>query len=158
MKMSEKGRRLLMQWEGFKTNVYKDAAGLPTIGVGHLLTPEERASGSVIIDGRPCAYGHGLSNGQVEALLAQDLVRFEKAVNDCVTAALQQNQFDALVSFSFNVGIGAFKESSLLKALNEGKYADVPDQLRRWTKAGGQTVQGLVNRRENEVKLWFGEL
>ena len=83
--------------------------------------------------------------------------RFDQAVNDGVTVALKPYQFDALVSFSFNVGVSAFKNSTLLSVLNEGKYDEVPGQLGRWVFSGGHKVQGLVNRRENEVKLWNGE-
>lgn len=158
MEMSEHGRNLLMQWEGFKMQVYKDSAGLPTIGVGHLLTPGEHSSGRISINGDAVVYGGGLTEPQVQDLLAQDLGRFVEALTECVSVTLEQNQFDALVSFCFNVGIENFKKSTLLKILNTGGFADVPDELRRWTSAGGARVPGLVNRRENEIKLWFGEV
>lgn len=83
--------------------------------------------------------------------------RFEDAVNESVTVTLSQNQFDTLVSFSFNVGRGAFQNSTLLKKLNHGMYDEVPIQLKRWVFAGGQRVRGLEVRRENEIKLWNGE-
>ena len=86
--------------------------------------------------------------------MAQDLERFEAAVNDGVQVALNQNQFDALVSFAFNVGRQGFKSSTLLKKLNQGLYDEVPAQLRRWNKTGGNVIQGLVNRREKEIALW----
>lgn len=158
MKMSEHGQQLLMQWEGFKAKVYKDSAGLDTIGVGHLLTPDERSSGRIAINGDSVQYKAGLSQQQVCELLAQDLARYEGAVREKVGIELEQNQFDALVSFCFNVGIGAFGNSTVLKCINAGSLADVPDELRRWTGAGGKTVPGLANRRENEVKLWMGVL
>jgi lysozyme len=158
MQISENGLELLKQWEGFKLEVYKDSAGLPTIGVGHLITKSEQASGNIVINGSPIAYAGGLTDQQVLDLLAQDVAPAEKAVNGGVKAGLNQNQFDALVSFTFNVGAGAFTSSTLLKVLNQGQYDAVPDQLRRWTRAGGQVVQGLVNRRENEIKLWNGEI
>ena len=154
MKMSENGRELLARWEGVRTQVYKDSAGLPTIGVGHLLTEGESHCGKIVIGGVAVAYDGGLSEAQVLALLGLDLTRFEDAVNSAVTVVLNQNQFDALVSFSFNVGVGAFEKSTLLRVLNQGRYNEVPDQLRRWVKAGGQTVEGLVSRRENEIRLW----
>jgi lysozyme len=140
--------------EGKRNKVYDDSAGLPTIGVGHLLTQEENSSGKITINGQPIDYSLGLTDQQVMDLLAQDLVRFEQVVQNEVRVDLNQNQFDALVSFSFNVGTQAFKNSTLLKVLNDGLYEEVPDQLRRWVKAGGKTVQGLVNRRENEINLW----
>jgi lysozyme len=94
----------------------------------------------------------------VTDLLSQDVKPAEQSVNNGVKVSLNQNQFDALVSFTFNVGGGAFSSSTLLKVLNQGQYDQVPDQLRRWTKSGGRTVQGLVNRRENEIKLWNGQI
>jgi len=156
MEMSDHGRELLSQWEGFKLQVYKDAAGLPTIGVGHLLTGSEKSSGSIVINGESVDYSGGISKEQVLDLLAQDLGRFVSAVNENVTVSLEQNQFDALVSFSFNVGVGAFTSSTLLKILNGGSYDQVPGELMKWVKAGGQTVQGLVARRQHEIDLWNG--
>ena len=156
MKMSERGQQLLIQWEGFKPKVYKDSAGLPTIGVGHLLTPQERKSGRLKIAGMSVRFSTGLTEEQVRGLLAEDLTRYEDAVSKKVLAQLGQDQFDALVSFCFNVGINAFQKSSLVACVNAGDLAAVPDELRKWTKAGGKQVPGLVNRRENEIKLWLG--
>ena len=158
MQMSPHGLELLEQWEGFKTTVYKDSAGLPTIGVGHLLTKSELSSGKITINGVPVKYGDGLTEQQVTDLLAQDVQPAAAAVNSHVKVSLNQNQFDALVSFAFNVGVGAFTSSTLLKVLNQGQYDEVPTQLLRWTRAGGQVVQGLVNRRNNEIKLWNGQI
>lgn len=158
MQMSENGLALLQQWEGFKLQVYKDSAGFPTIGVGHLITKAEQASGTILINGAAVEYAGGLTDQQTLDLLAQDVQPAEQAVNAGVTVPLNQNQFDALVSFTFNVGVGAFQSSTLLKLLNQQQYDDVPAQLLRWTRAGGQVVQGLVNRRDNEIKLWNGEI
>ena len=158
MQMSQHGLSLLEQWEGFKLQVYKDSAGLPTIGVGHLLTRSELTSGKIIINGVPVKYANGLTQQQVNDLLAQDVKPAAQAVSDGVKVALNQNQFDALVSFTFNVGIMAFRGSTLLRLLNQGQYDQVPTQLLRWTRAGGVVVQGLVNRRNNEIKLWNGQV
>lgn len=158
MQMSENGLELLKQWEGFKLNVYNDSAGLPTIGVGHLITQSERNSGNIVINGVAVKYASGLTDQQVVDLLSQDVQPAEQSVNNGVKVPLNQNQFDALVSFTFNVGGGAFAGSTLLKVLNQQQYDQVPDQLLRWTKAGGQVVQGLVNRRQNEIKLWNGQI
>ena len=158
MQMSEKGKELLAQWEGTILHVYNDAVGLPTIGVGHLLTRDELTSGKIYIQGQLVRYANGLTQQQALDLLGQDLDKFEKVVDESVTVDLKQNQFDALVSFAFNVGAGAFKDSSLLKVLNKGQYDAVPDQLRRWAHAGGRRVEGLANRRENEIKLWNGRI
>ncbi len=157
-KMSDHGRQLLIQWEGSEPHVYTDSAGLPTIGVGHLLTAEERASGQIVIGGTPVPVADGLDSTQIDQLLAQDLVRFERAVTDLVVVDLSQHQYDALVSFAFNLGTTTLRNSTLLRLLNGGDHAAVPAQLRRFVNAGGKRIQGLVNRRENEVKLWQGEL
>ena len=158
MQMSQHGIGLLTQWEGCELKVYNDAAGLPTIGVGHLLTKSELMSGKINIGGVMVKYADGITQQQAEQLLAQDLGPTEAAVNGGVKVPLSQNQFDALTSFTFNVGVGAFTGSTLLRLLNQGQYAQVPEQLMRWTRAGGRVVQGLVNRRQNEVKLWNGQI
>lgn len=142
MKLSGKGRALLIELEGKRNHVYEDVAGLNTIGVGHLLKPGE--SMTYLID------------EQVGHLLSDDLEIFEKSVNALVKSPIYQCQFDALVIFAFNVGIGAFSSSTLLKVLNHGDYENVPDQLMRWNKAGGKVVAGLTNRRKAEIKLWEG--
>lgn len=158
MQMSEHGLELLKQWEGSKNKLYYDSAGLPTIGVGHLLTKSELSSGKIIINGVPVKYDGGLSDQQVLDLLSQDVNPAAQVVTNKVTVGLNQNQFDALTSFTFNVGGAAFTGSTLLKLLNQGQYDEVPGQLRRWNKAGGKVVQGLINRRENEIKLWNGSI
>lgn len=158
MQMSGHGLGLLEKWEGFELNLYKDSAGLPTIGVGHLLTKSELSSGKIVINGVPVQYSGGLANQQVLDLLSQDVKPAEQAVNNGVKVALNQNQFDALVSFTFNVGNAAFTASTLLKVLNQQQYPEVPTQFLRWVRAGGQVVQGLVNRRQNEISLWNGQV
>jgi lysozyme len=84
----------------------------------------------------------------------RDLVRFERAVQRAVTVPLTDNQFAALVSFTFNLGEGALQKSTLLKLLNAGDYNSVPSELQKWVKAGGQTLAGLVKRRMAEADLW----
>ena len=158
MQMSPQGLQLLEQWEGFELEVYNDSAGLPTIGVGHLLTKSELSSGKITINGVSVKYSDGLTQQQVTDLLAQDVEPAAAAVNNGVKVPLNQNQFDALVSFTFNVGAAAFTGSTLLKLLNQKQYDQVPTQLLRWTRAGGRVVQGLVNRRNNEIKLWNGQI
>jgi lysozyme len=154
MNMSLNGRKKLTGWEGFEPRIYRDAAGKLTIGVGHLLTPSELSSGKIWIQGEPVRYAAGLSESQVLDLLGQDLKRFEDTVNDAVQAELSQNQFDALVSFCFNVGDSAFRNSTLLRLLNQGDYEAVPAQMRRWVHCNGEVVQGLVKRRKHEIALW----
>jgi len=154
MQMSDNGLQLLKEWEGCILNPYRDQAGLLTIGVGHLLTRSELTSGKIIIKGVPVKYGGGISNEQAMDLLAQDVLPAERAVMDGVIVPLTQNQFDALVSFVFNCGVGAFHGSTLRKELNQGLYANVPFQLRRWNRAGGEICDGLIVRRRQEIKLW----
>ena len=154
MQVSENGQKKIVAWEGFKPRAYHDAAGKLTIGVGHLLTQSELSSGKIRIQGEAVRYAAGLSDRQVLDLLGQDLKWAENAVNECVEVGLQQNQFDALVSFCFNVGATAFKNSTLLRRLNQGGYEEVPVQLRRWVHCSGAVVAGLVNRREQEIVLW----
>src|SRR3712207_5629714 len=131
--MSARGRELLVEWEGFKRTAYRDAAGLLPIGVGHLITKEELNSRRLRLGGVAVPFDAGLSEEQVRMLLAQDLAQYEDAVRKHVLVDLDQDQFDALVSFCFNVGIDAFRKSSLVKCVNCGSLADVPDELRKWT-------------------------
>lgn len=154
MKTSQAGIDSLKKSEGVRLKMYKDVAGLPTIGVGHLLTRSELMSGKIHIAEADVRWGDGLSMQQVETLLHRDLFSTEFHVNDLVKVALGQHQFDALVSFTFNVGGAALAGSQLLKKLNAGDYASIPDQMRRWFYAGGQPREGLKIRREEEVRLW----
>ena len=154
MKVSDQGKRKMREWEGSRARAYRDAGGKLTIGVGHLLTKSELASGKLWIQGYPVPYAAGLSDEQILDLLGQDLAGAEQAVNAGVNVELSQNQFSALVSFCFNVGRIAFKNSTLLKLLNQEKYGEVPGQLRRWVRCQGKVIQGLVQRREQEIKLW----
>jgi len=155
MHMSENGKRLLSEWEGTELKLYQDAVGLPTIGVGHLLTRGELTSGKIVIRGVPVRYQNGLALQQALDLLGQDLESFETVVTESVVAQLKQNQFDAIVSFVFNTGVSAFKGSTLLKVLNQNQLDQTPVQLRRWVYAGGRVIPGLANRREKEIALWL---
>lgn len=141
MKISDEGLQKLIELEGCVNHVYKDAAGLDTIGVGHLLKEGE-------------SFPDGITQDEALLLLRVDLSRFEAAVNTYVKVKLSQPQFDCLTIFAFNVGTGAFKNSTLLSQLNLGMYESIPKQLLRWTKAGGKQVAGLVNRRNAEIELW----
>lgn len=154
MKMSKAGREWLTELEGSSSKAYKDVAGNLTIGVGHLLTQDELSSGRILIDGQYISYGVELTAAQVDSILSRDLNNFEYVVNYSVDVDLTQNQFEALVSFAFNVGSEAFMSSTLLKVLNLKNYAEVPHQLRRWKYSGGKVVKGLINRREKEIDRW----
>jgi lysozyme len=155
MEISEKGIGFLISREGFKCNTYFDSVGYLTIGVGHLLTSQEKDTGYIMIAGQPCYYmERGLRPDKVKLLLKQDCANAIRIVSREVKVPLSQSQFDALISFVFNIGTHAFSKSTLLKVLNAGQYAEVPAQLRRWNKAGGVVVEGLKNRREFECALW----
>lgn len=154
MKIDQHGIDFIKILEGVKPFVYLDVAGLPTIGAGHLLTRDELTSGKIMIGGYAYKYHNGLSDKLIDLLLIQDLEIAETAIQNNVKVDLNQNQYDALVSFVFNVGIGAFGKSTLLKWLNAGLHRKVPIQMRRWIFSGGQQIRGLKNRREREVTLW----
>lgn len=157
MNISSEGITFLKRVEGYASVMYKDVAGLATIGVGHLLTKSELLSGKILINGNYRKWRDGLSDNDIEELLKADVGWAERDVDRLVTVQLAQFQFDALVSFCFNVGTQAFRDSTLLKKLNNREYDEVPAQLRRWVHAGGRVVRGLQNRREWEIKLWKGE-
>lgn len=155
MKIGADGKQLFKEWEGVMHHMYLDSGGAPTIGVGHLLTRLERSSGKLQLDGRYVDYRDGLTTEDCELLLEQDLEPVQRCVNGAVKVRLTQNQFDALVSFAFNVGNGAFLGSTLLKRVNARRFSEVPDEFRRWTLDNGQLVKGLANRREKEIALWL---
>lgn len=153
--MTEAGIATIIKLEGLKVRVYPDIDGNPTLGVGHKLSPTEIKYGTVSIKGTPYSYiGGGITEQQCRDLLAQDVLSPSRAVSVLVTVALNANQADALTIFAFNVGIGSFGGSTLLKKLNAGDYSSVPSELARWNKAGGVVSNGLVNRRNAEIDLW----
>jgi len=143
-KINERGLALIKQWEGLRTTAYKDSAGVWTIGYGHTT-----AAGKPYVHG-----GLKISEGQAQAILARDLGQYERAVEEAVKVPLTDNQFAALVSFTYNVGAGALKRSTLLKKLNKGDYEAVPAELMKWTRAGKKKLKGLENRRAAEAGLW----
>ena len=148
MKTSSNGLNFIAKWEGCVLHVYKDIAGLATIGVGHLIKPGENFT--------------TITKEQALELLSQDVAKCEAAINKLITVELNQNQFDALVSWSFNCGTGVLQTSSLAKELNKGNYDVVPTKLLDWCKYTAvengvkvlKTNQGLLNRRKSEGELW----
>lgn len=148
LSLSDDGVRLIAGFEGFRSDLYNDPAGHCTIGYGHLVHLGN-CDGS-----EPADLRKGISRKRARELLRDDAASAEAAVNDAVKVPLGQEQFDALVSFVFNVGTGAFRRSTLLRLLNDGGYDDVPKQLDRWVKAGGKTLEGLVRRRKDEGELF----
>lgn len=151
MKISEQGINLLIQREGVRFGAYRDSKGLLTIGVGHLLTRTELSSGAIKIDGMHIHWGHGLSSDLCSRLFRKDLTRFEKAINKLVTAPMEQHQYDALVSFCFNIGCGGFGRSTLLKKLNKEDYSGAENEFPRWRKP-----RSIISRRAGEHAQFQG--
>lgn len=137
--ISKRGLDTIKKFEGLRLDAYICPAGVWTIGYGTT---------------RGVMKGDRVTAEQAEKLLIEDVRKFEAAINKLVKVPLNQGQFDALVCFCYNVGIGAFERSTLLSVLNMGRYKDVPAQLMRWTKVKGKEIAGLVNRRDAEVVLW----
>jgi lysozyme len=167
MKPSREGIEILMESEGLRLKQYDDEADLQTIGIGHLLTRQELASG-VICCGDDCLhFGDGITRDQAIALYQSDLGNAAAAINRLVKVPLNQFQFDSLCSFVFNVGEGAFTDSTILKKLNMGNFSEIPNLMREWhwitkrRKVNGQVVRekvhspGLAKRREREVALFI---
>jgi len=140
-------------YNGAEVKEGDDWRGYLTIGYGHLLTKSELNLEKIEINGKYLEYWNGLTEQQAIQLLDEDVDSAENEVNK-VDVLLEQNQFDALVSFTFNVGNGAFRGSTLLKRLNKGLYEEIPNQLKRWNKSGGRINPGLINRRQHEADLW----
>lgn len=155
MKISKKGLEKLCMYEGFMSMPYRDAAGLLTIGYGHLLTKDEIYSGKISVGEKNFKWKDGISNKVAKQILDSDADIAENAVNEFVHRELAQDQFDSLVSFVFNVGVYAFKKSTLLKKLNsESSSKEIQKQLMRWVYAGGRKLQGLINRRKTEAEAF----
>ncbi len=142
MNISNKGLELIKESEGFRAERYLDVAKKPTIGYGHLIKAGED-------------FSKGVTEEQATELLLKDVAWAETAVTTHVLVALNQNQFDALVDFTFNLGAGRLKESTLLKLVNEGKMDEAAEQFPRWVRAGGKVQPGLVTRRQKERDLWL---
>ena len=140
--VSEEGLELIKHHEGFVPHIYLDAAGFPTIGYGHLIKADED-------------FSDGIDKVRGEQLLIEDVRIAERAVTRLITSPLSQSQFDALVSFTFNLGSGALQRSTLRRVVNRGEHADVAHQLRRWVFAGGRRLRGLIRRREDEAVLYM---
>ena len=146
--ISRDGARFIAQFEGFGPALHNDPVGHCTIGIGHLVH-RGPCNGS-----EPAEFKRGLTEAQALALLAEDLRDSAATVTRLVRVPLTQQQFDALISFVFNVGQGNFSSSTLLQLLNQGDFASVPAQLNRFVFASGQKLSGLVRRRAAEGQLF----
>lgn len=139
--LGKDGLELIKSFEGCVLKVYLDAIGLPTIGYGHLIKPGESFT--------------KITQKEAEELLKSDAQIFVDGVNKLLEVSVSQNQFDALVSLAFNIGLGNFEKSTLLRLLNAGDFAGAALQFVRWNKAGGKVLAGLTRRREAETKLFL---
>ena len=141
MKISQEGIDLIKHFEGCELESYRCSANVLTIGYGTTKNVVE---------------GMKISQHQAEELLMKDLEEFEEYVEDLIDVPLEQNQFDALVAWTYNLGPTNLKNSSLRKILNKGAYDDVAEQIKRWNKANGKVLKGLVRRRNAEAELFDG--
>ena len=142
MNISQEGINLIKKFEGCKLEAYKCAADVWTIGYGSTKDVKE---------------GNTLTQEEAEELLIKDLKVFEDAVNKAVKRSMVQCQFDALVSWTFNLGAGNLNSSTMLKKLNNQEYDEVVPQMKRWNKANGKVLEGLIRRREAEALLYEGK-
>ena len=145
MKMSQAGLdNLLKKFEGCRLRAYKDPIGIWTIGYGHT-----SAAGEPIVK-----EGLTIRQAEAEEILRRDLGRYEVPVAALVKVELEQHQFDVLVDFAYNAGVGNLKSSTLLKKVNAEDFDAVPKELMKWTKAAGKELPGLVRRRQAEIAWW----
>ena len=145
MQTSDKGISLIKQFEGCKLTAYQDSVGVWTIGYGWTKP----------VDGKPIRAGMTIKQETAERLLKTGLVSYENDVSRLVKVDLTQGQFDALVSFTYNLGVRSLSTSTLLRKLNAGDYAGAADEFLRWNKAGGKVLNGLTRRREAERALFL---
>ncbi|MHA5072066.1 lysozyme [Enterobacter hormaechei] len=145
MQTSEKGIALIKEFEGCKLTAYRDSVGVWTIGYGWTQP----------VDGKPIRAGMTIKQETAERLLKTGLVSYESDVSRLVKVGLTQGQFDAMVSFTYNLGARSLSTSTLLRKLNAGDYAGAADEFLRWNKAGGKVLNGLTRRREAERALFL---
>ena len=142
METSQDGLKLIKKFEGCELKSYQDSVGVWTIGYGHTKGVEE---------------GQEITQDEGEEMLASELGEYEGYINDMVECDLEQHQFDALVAWVYNLGPTNLRSSTMLKRLNANDLDDVPNQIKRWDKAGGKVLQGLVRRREAEALMFQNE-
>ena len=143
MHISDEGFDLIKHFEGCELEAYKCAAGVWTIGYGHTKDVQE---------------GDVWNKEKADFMLWRELEdEYEVYVNDLVTVPINQSQFDALVSWVYNLGPANLKNSTMLKKLNAGEYEEVPSQMKKWNKANGKVLEGLIRRRAAESLLFEGK-
>lgn len=144
MKTGKEGKNVIKMFEGFSAFPYLCPAGVLTIGFG-----------TTRVNGNPVSKNHRVTVDEANVLLEQDLKSFEKSINSLVKVELTQNQFDALVSFVYNLGAENFKKSTLLKKINASEFEEAAEEFLKWNKAGGKVLPGLTRRREAERTLFL---
>lgn len=145
MKVNAATIELIKSFESLRTRAYQDTGGVWTIGYGHTSAA-----------GNPKVFrGMVVSPESAERILMDDVTQFAMGVEQLVIVNLNDNQFGALVSFAFNVGLGAFKGSSVLARVNNRQFAEVPARLNLWVKDNGKVLKGLVRRRKAEGALFM---
>lgn len=142
MKTSQQGLDLIKKFEGYSDKEYICPAGKATIGYGHVILPSDN-------------FPSFITKKEAENLLKKDLEPRENSLNRFLKVNIKQNQFDALISLIYNIGIENFRKSTLLKFINDRLFDKVPDQFRRWKYINKVESKGLLNRREAEIKLWL---
>ncbi|CAI0741879.1 Phage-related lysozyme (muraminidase) [Serratia marcescens] len=145
MKISDDGMALIQRFEGLRLQAYQDSVGVWTIGYGWTQP----------VAGRKVGAGMAIDAATAERLLVCGVAQFEQGVERLVTVTITQGQFDALVSFAYNLGLRALEKSTLLRRLNAGDRQGAADQFGRWVNAGGVRLDGLVARRAAERALFL---
>jgi lysozyme len=164
VKASKKLLDMLKHHEGVRYNPYQCPAKLWTIGVGHVMYPEQAkipstAEGMARRKAWPLKPedNRTWSKEEVDRILAKDVERFERGVTRFVPVQLTQNEYDCLISFAFNLGLGTLQRSTLRQALIRGDKIAAMENLRKYNKAGGKVLKGLDNRRKDEEALFWGK-
>ena len=147
MKISDAGIRLIKRFEGVRNRPYRDCVGLWTVGVGHLIG-----------DGKslPESWNRTFTKEEIDALLIRDISRFERGVRMYIKVPLRQSEFDALCSFSFNLGLGTLQRSTLRQKINRNDKEGAAKEILKYCRAGGKIVKGLQRRREAEYQMFLG--
>ncbi len=144
--VTDEGLDLIKRFEGFEPEIYICPGGWPTIGYGHVVRDHERKR-----------FADGIDEAAAEELLRRDIETAAHAVLRLIRVPLEDGQFDALASFAFNLGAGALQRSTLRRKVNREDHCAVPGEFRRWVRAGGRKLKGLIRRREAEAELYASQ-
>jgi lysozyme len=147
MKTSQRGIELIKHFEGVRSRPYRCAAGLFTVGVGHLI-----GNGKSL----PESWNRTFTEEEINALLIRDLNRFEQGIRMYIKVPLRQCEHDSLCSFAFNLGLGTLQRSTLRQKINRGDKEGAAKEILKYCRAGGKIIKGLQRRREAEYKMFLG--